>query len=439
MNEIDLNVQFVEALKIMNADSPFVFITGRAGTGKSTLLRYFRKQTQKRCVILAPTGVAALNVDGETIHSFFGFAPGVDIREAKRKAGFADADLYRAIDIMVIDEISMVRADVLDCMDVFLRRVRKNHEPFGGVCVIAIGDLFQLPPVVSHPERDAYLSRYASPFFFSADVIEELRRNGCFECIELVTVYRQKDESYVHLLNGLRNASLTHAELQCLNKQVRENVEDCDVTSVYLTMTNKEADTINHARLMKLPSKGRVYTGVAKGTFTQKDLPTEGELTLRPGARVMFIKNDPQGRFVNGNMGVVDRVESTFVMVRPDGAKDVYKIEPVVWNMYRSVYDRESHTLSQEKTGSFTQIPLRLAWATTVHKSQGKTFDRIVVDVGRGVFASGQLYVALSRCTRLEGVVLKRPITHHHLRLDEQVQTFFDTVVHGARVQKMDF
>ena len=423
-DDLDLNQEFLRSIEMMESDIPFLFITGRAGTGKSTLLSYFRKHTKKRCAYLAPTGVAALNVNGETIHSFFRFTPGISLTDARRLAVKADKDLFKKIDAIVIDEISMVRADLMDCMDIFLRRVTETSEPFGGKQIIAIGDLYQLPPVVTSYEANAFAERYETPYFFSSDAVIELSNAHQIQFIELEKVYRQVDTKFVDLLNGVRNRSITDEALAALNKRVVTKYDKRPDGFIYLTPTNAAADEINQINLACLSTKFMTYTGIINDSFPEKDLPTDHALTLAVNARVMFVKNDAEGRWVNGTLGKVIRLRNLDLDVLIDGEEDPITVEASTWTLYRSVYDAATHGLSQERLGSFIQIPLRLAWATTIHKSQGKSFDRVVVDLGRGAFAAGQVYVALSRCRTFEGLVLTKPVTKPQLRLDYRVVKF---------------
>lgn len=419
---------FDRALKAMNGTKPFVFVTGRAGTGKSTLLKYFRETTDLNCVYLAPTGVAALNIEGETIHSFFRFSPNITPTEARRQAKSADPELVEAIDALVIDEISMVRADLMDCIDAFLRASRRVKEPFGGVRIIVIGDLFQLPPVLRADERHVFFDRYTTPYFFSSDVMRTLLGAHPMEYIELDTVYRQKDQEFINLLNNVRDRTVTGAQLSTLNKrmgpmEVQENaVSD---GALHLTTTNAAADAVNVKRLADLPGKAESFSGKREGEFTPRDMPTEETLVLKVGARVMFVRNDAEGKWVNGTLGTVTKLMNGCVQVAIDDGETL-TVGPVQWTMYRTVLDNETRALDREKVGTFTQLPLKLAWAATIHKSQGKTFDRVVIDLGSGAFAAGQVYVALSRCRALSGIVLAKPVRAHHLILDEKVREFLN-------------
>lgn len=423
--------EFDEALRLMHEGGPFTFITGRAGTGKSTLLKHFRETTNLTAPVLAPTGVAALNVDGETIHRFFRFAPGITVKEARKKASSArEPEIYRTADLIVIDEISMVRADLLDCMDQFLRIVRKNHSPFGGLRIVAIGDLYQLPPVVASAEREAFSELYQSPYFFASHVIQELIQTNDLHLIELEKVYRQSDQTFITLLNAVRNRSITPADLAHLNTRVHTSPPK---KPIVLTAVNAAADTLNQQRLKALRGTVATFSGTFSGDFPERETPTDSDLHLKKGARVMCVANDPNGQFVNGSLGVVKEIvaesedEEASITVQLDEGH-VVSISSHTWTIYRSTYNRDAQTLDQEKIGSFTQIPLKLAWAITIHKSQGKTFDEVTIDLGRGAFAAGQTYVALSRCRSFEGLTLVQPVKLQDIRLDYSIVKFITSL-----------
>lgn len=423
--QIELNEQFAKAIELLEGSSQHLFITGKAGTGKSTLLSYFIEHTKKECAVLAPTGVAALNVGGETIHSFFGFKPNVTCESARKKAkGQTKSLLYKEITTIVIDEISMVRADLLDCVDVFLRVARANKEPFGGVQMVFIGDLYQLPPVVTSDDRDFFRDQYASPWFFDSHVFTDERFSMSF--VELEKMYRQKQEQFIELLNAVRTNTVDDRHMERLNARWHKGASDAAPElsdHIHLTTTNAGAREINDARLAGLKSKVRSFSGESEGSVEGNQLPTDMHLELKSGAQVMFVNNDPAGRWVNGSVGRVTALHEDFVTVQiHDG--ELVEVDPHTWDMYRYVYNSEERTLSQKKAGSFTQLPLKLAWAITIHKSQGKTFDKVIVDMGNGSFASGQTYVALSRCRTFEGVVLKKPIKKSDVRIDWKVQKF---------------
>lgn len=433
----------------MQEGGPFTFITGRAGTGKSTLLKHFRETTSLIVPVLAPTGVAALNVDGETIHRFFRFSPGITVKEARKKGGLAiEPAIYRKADLLIIDEISMVRADLVDCMDQFLRAIRKSGSPFGGLRVVAIGDLYQLPPVIASAEREAFSQLYDSPYFFASHVMRELLAAGDVAFVELEKVYRQSDPTFIAFLNAVRNKTITEADLTKLNARARTSPQK---DAIVLTSVNALADEVNETRLSQLRGGPETFRGTFTGEFPERDAPAPSELRLKKGARVMCLANDQGGRFVNGSLGVVigfanaekdeagqnkedgkeDPVPEPSVMVELDEGGTV-SIAPHTWTIYRSGYDRATNTLDQEKLGSFTQIPLKLAWAVTIHKSQGKTFDRVTVDLGDGAFTTGQAYVALSRCRSLDGLTLRRPVRLQDIRVDAAVVAFMGALRDGV-------
>ena len=421
---IDLNEQFQKSLDLMENTSKHGFITGKAGTGKSTLLDYFRSHTKKKVVVLAPTGVAALNVRGQTIHSFFGFKPNVTLKSIK-KLSRGGKSIYKELNAIVIDEASMVRADLLDCIDKFLRLNTGKRKPFGGVQMIFIGDLYQLPPVVTGGEKEFFNTHYKSPYFFDATVMKELE----MEFIELEKIYRQKDEDFIALLNAIRNNSVTEEQLTALNQRCAVDfAPDPKDFYIWLTSLNSAAEKINGEHLSRIGFPLVTYHGAIDGDFKQDSLPTQVDLQVKKDAQVMLLNNDSLLRWVNGSIGkVVD-------IVKEKGGNDaiivqlvtgeVVDILPCRWELFNYYFDKSKNSIESEVVGSFTQYPLKLAWAITIHKSQGKTFDKVVIDIGRGTFASGQVYVALSRCTRLDGMVLKKPIEKKHIFMDWKVVKF---------------
>jgi len=428
--EIDFNPEFQRALTLMEDSARNIFITGRAGTGKSTLLNYFRDNTSKKVVILAPTGVAAVNVAGQTIHSFFHFKPNVTPTSIKKKKseGKEKATIYKKLETIVIDEVSMVRADLLDCVDKFLR-LNGPHakQSFGGVQMIFIGDLYQLPPVISGAERGIFRSHYASPYFFSAKVFPQLE----LEFIELEKVYRQKDNEFVRLLNTIRNRTATDNDLTFFNRRCDPSFSaSADDFYLSLTSTNDLADGINEQRLSELPGKMWKAEGDIIGDFGKEYLPTAVELKLKKGAQIMLLNNDSYGQWINGTIGKVKKFEKDDddedVIVAELDNGETARISPYTWKIYKFFLKNEE--LRSEEVGSFRQYPVRLAFAVTIHKSQGKTFEKVVIDVGRGTFAHGQMYVALSRCTTLEGIVLKQPLKKSHILMDWQVVKFLTSM-----------
>ena len=418
---IEINEEFAKALDLFDRSPDSLFLTGKAGTGKSTLLQYFMDQTKKNVVVLAPTGVAALNIGGQTIHSFFKFKPGITLDEAiklgkkaKKKA------FYQKIKIIIIDEISMVRADLLDAVDLFLQTAKENKKPFGGIRMIFIGDLYQLPPVVNFQERECFFSLYKSPYFFTAKVMENPLFKLCF--LELEKIYRQKDELFIETLNAIRNKTVTDAHLTLLNSRVIKNEID-DEGSIYLTATNQAAAIINEEKLSKIKKKNVSFEADILGNFAEKMAPTDKKLKLKVGAQVMFLMNEPSGLWVNGSIGKVIEIGFDEIEVELTTGK-VVTVHRHIWKMYNYFLDEVTKVITQEEVGAFEQFPLKLAWAITIHKSQGKTFDKVIVDLQRGSFAHGQTYVALSRSTSLEGLFLKSEIQKGHIRMDYEVVKF---------------
>lgn len=423
----EINDSFAKALKLLNDTSQNIFVTGKAGTGKSTLLTYFRNSTDKKIVVLAPTGVAAVNIKGETIHSFFKFKPNISISEAARIGrGFNKHDLYKKLDSVVIDEISMVRADLIDCVDVFLREARGNTQPFGGVQMIFIGDLYQLPPVVQRDELSILKSIYESIYFFDSNVFKDLRGGRySFELIELDKIYRQNDQRFIDILNCVRNKTITLSQLDKLNERYISNVVH-NTEYIYLTARNDQSDTINSQNLDSLKTKMKCYFGQIDGDFKGKELPTDLALDLKLGARVMFLNNDTLGRWINGTIGNITVLGNDFVKVQIDDGIEV-EVEQYKWSMYSTIFNEDKKEITRKEAGSFTQLPLRLAWAITIHKSQGKTFEKVLIDLGWGAFSHGQVYVALSRCTTYEGLILKKKLRLSDILVDKTIVNFMQS------------
>lgn len=415
---------FQEILDKLERSRDHFFITGQAGTGKSTLLRLFQKTTRKNVVVTAPTGVAALQAGGQTIHSFFSFPPHLFGPGEVRKGRFKK--LYLKMDVLIIDEISMVRADILDRIDRFLQINRSNTRPFGGVQVVFFGDLFQLPPVLKREEAEILHSwGYDSPYFFSAKV---LAPPFLWETIELKEVFRQKDARFLRLLEEIRTNTADYDTLEALNQQVAplQKLEDFQLV---LAARNAKVDQINRHKLDQLPGPELFYTADVKGHFSASAYPTEPVLRLREGAQVMFIRNEADGAYVNGTLGrVVTLHEKEVVVAIPGdtGREEIIKVEPTEWELIRyAMPEKANAPLKREVIGVFKQLPLRLAWAVTIHKSQGQTFDRVIVDLSGGMFEHGQLYVALSRCRTLEGITLSQPIRPQDIRVDERIAEFY--------------
>lgn len=420
---IEINAQFEHALDVLENTDKSIFITGKAGTGKSTLLTYYREKTRKKVVVLAPTGVAALNVRGQTIHSFFGFRPGItpqSIRLIKAEKG----TIYQKLETLIIDEASMVRADLLDCIDRFLfLNGPFPGRPFGGVQMVFVGDLYQLPPVVTSQERAVFRSVYKTPYFFSGVALSSLE----MEFVELEKIYRQHDSRFIALLNAIRNRTVDEEGLNYINTRLDPDYEpEPDSMYIYLTTTNSMADEINERQLSRLKGKARQFQGEIEGEFGKEYLPTSTSLKLKKGSQVMMLNNDIFGRWVNGSVGRVKsfgKNEDGDEIIRVELEDDEpVEVAPYTWEIFK--FSVEEGQIKTEVVGTFTQYPLMLAWAVTIHKAQGKTFNRVVIDIGRGTFAHGQMYVALSRCTSLEGIVLKKPVQLKHIWMDRAVVDF---------------
>ncbi len=417
-DNLDINSQFKEAIALIENENKNVFVTGRAGTGKSTLLEYFRRITKKKIAVLAPTGVAALNIKGQTVHSFFRFKPDINIhkiRKPRKKNAFS---VYKNIDAIVIDEISMVRSDLLDCVDKFLRYNGPDAEkPFGGIQMVFIGDLYQLPPVVTSDEKKALGSRYNSEYFFDAAALKDLP----IEMIELEKIYRQKDEAFIGILNAFRNNTVDETHLAQINSVFNVTKEHKGFY-ITLTSTNKTAEEINEIKLSALKHKEVSFEGCHDGEG-RIALPAPAKLNLKEGAQVMMLNNDSLGRWVNGTIGKIIGMSEESVLVEfEDGSSE--EVLPYTWELFNYSYDKVKDRLRTDPAGSFTQLPLKLAWAVTIHKSQGLTFDKVVIDIGKGTFAHGQLYVALSRCRTMKGIILRKKLEKKHIISDWRVSDF---------------
>jgi len=440
MNTVELkeNTLFNLATEVINFTSCNLFLTGKAGTGKTTFLKQIKDRSQKNVAIVAPTGVAAINAGGVTMHSFFqlpfnlylpaatnifGNNATVDKHQLLKNLRFnrEKTELINELELLIIDEVSMVRADLLQAVNDILQYVRQNNKPFGGVQLLLIGDLFQLPPVVSDDELELMRKEYESPFFFSAPVIRE--SPPLF--IELKEVYRQKEASFVDLLNNIRNNTLTTTDLDILRSRHNSNLINEIPKGITLSTHNRMADAINQRELAKLPGKTTKFSGAINGDFSEKALPTEMELQLKPGAQIMFIKNDSgiDKRYYNGKLATVKYVSTETIRVEFNDTQETFEIEKEKWTNIRYTLNKESNKLEEEELGSFTQYPIRLAWAITIHKSQGLTFDDVVIDAGNS-FAAGQVYVALSRCRTLNGITLLSHITTNSVQSDARILQF---------------
>lgn len=425
-SDFEITEEYLEIKKGIEAGIPLIFVTGKAGTGKSTLITYLKAILDKNVVVVAPTGVAALNVKGATIHSFFQLPPRILVEDDIKQA--RDRRLYRGIDLLIIDEISMVRADVFDAIDQFLRlNGRFRNRPFGGVQLLVIGDLYQLAPVVSSRERPLLEERgYKTGYFFGAKVLEFCKP----KVFELSLIFRQKDPSFTEMLNRIRIADSVHAIVANLNGKCSDKQEAKSV--ITLTCRNHSADSINATKLAQLPLKAHCYEGHASGKFNIDDekLPSPQNLCLKVGAQVMFTKNDEQKRWVNGTLGIVNALEDELIQVQLlTGMRPTYDVQRAKWETFKYEYDSFEEKIKPVVSGRYIQFPVMLAWAVTIHKSQGQTLDKVRIDLDAGAFAPGQVYVALSRCRSIDGISLARPIDPTEIICDDAVKRYYEQVL----------
>lgn len=441
------DAQAERALELMEHGNDHVFITGQAGTGKSTLLEHFRRTTNKNIVVLAPTGVAAANVGGRTIHSFCGIGPSSNMNKAnKLNPNDPHKEVVQHLDMVIIDEASMVRADLMDYFDKFLRA--NTNEPkraFGGVQIVLVGDLYQLSPVVTQNETQMFTKTYPTPYFFSANIFQQIS----FKFVELDVVHRQKDRKFLKLLQSIRVNSANREELKEINSRlVDQDANDIEDFTVYLSTTNAIAERVNGYKLSQVDGEVKTFNGIFTGKSDGFQPPAEKELKLKVGAQVMMLNNEKTGKWVNGTvgkfLGVYKQTKKELEKeMRGSGAENGAKnIEDLLmveledgttqyiprnrWDIVDFVWDEQDNAVESDVVGTYSQYPVKLAWAITIHKSQGKTFDNVVIDLGRGAFAHGQLYVALSRCRTLEGIELIREASMGDIKMDARVVEFLD-------------
>lgn len=406
-----------------------LFLTGKAGTGKTTFLREVVHYTKKKCIVLAPTGIAAVNAGAMTIHSFFQFGLGPFVQGViEPKSDFrinkSKLELIRHLQLLIIDEVSMVRADLMDHIDVELRRIRRNSKPFGGVQLLMIGDLQQLPPIAHGGEDELLRQYYKTLYFFSSSALKSMK----YSCIELKNVYRQTDRHFIDILNHARDCTLTSQDISDLNARYVPGFSPKPEDGYIRLMThNRQVDYVNETELEKLDSEPYTFVAAVTGTFPEESYPTADSLTLKKGAQVMFIKNDPERRFINGTLGEVKSIDKNSIAVRLAESGMIIDVEPMEWQNIRYQFDEESKEISSKQIGRFKQYPLKAAWAITVHKSQGLTFDKAIIDV-HAAFSPGQAYVALSRCRTLDGLVLSSPVSASVFMRDNAVDAYMNYI-----------
>lgn len=434
-SQIDLeNEEMQKALQIIQFTRRSLFLTGKAGTGKSTFMRHIAATIKKKHIILAPTGIAAINAGGSTLHSFFKlpFHPLLptdkrysarNIRDTLKYNG-EKTKLLREVELIIIDEISMVRADIIDFIDKVLRIYNRNmREPFGGKQLLLVGDIYQLEPVIKEDERQLLRPFYPSCFFFDAHVFREMQ----LIAVELKKVYRQRDAQFISLLDHIRTSQVSDTDLRLLNAQVNAEIgTEEGRLSITLSGRRDTVDYINEKQLNTLPDQPTIFYGHIEGEFPESSLPTPIELEVKTGAQVLFIKNDKERRWVNGTLGTIigfGDEEDGIIYVRTEDGRD-FDVEREIWSNVRYTFNEKEQKIEEEEIGSYQQFPLRLAWAITVHKSQGLTFNNVKIDFTGGVFAGGQTYVALSRCTSLQGISLQEPIRRENIFVRTEVTNF---------------
>ncbi|MBQ7811452.1 MAG: AAA family ATPase [Bacteroidales bacterium] len=442
MKTIEKDAIFEMAERYVKGTGRSLFLTGKAGTGKTTFLKHITETVGKRFVVLAPTGVAAINAGGSTIHSFFQlplcpYLPDVkelvteyQMPEKYRSLRKERIKIIRTLDLLIIDEISMVRADLMDAVDMTLRRYRRDDRPFGGVQLLMIGDAQQLSPVVKESERQYMAQVYPSPYFFHSKALAKLD----YVTVELQKVHRQKDAAFLDILNAIRENRVTQPVLDTLNSRVHAYADDSDEDIIRLTTHNAQADEVNSRRLQALEGESAVFAAEIEGDFPEHSYPADEVLTLKKGAQVMFIRNDPDGEYYNGKIGRVEETGPGAMVSVSDSAGNLITVGPSCWDNIQYALDEETKEIRQNVAGTFRQLPLRIAWAITIHKSQGLTFDKVIIDAG-SAFAFGQVYVALSRCRTIEGISLDTPVRASSIYADLNVADFNDAIPSAESVR----
>jgi ATP-dependent exoDNAse (exonuclease V) alpha subunit len=422
---LQISDEYTQALASINQGKQVVFVTGKAGTGKSTFIRFIREKFDPGIPVLAPTGVAALNVNGQTIHSFFQLPPRIVNPEEIKY--LRNHRLFEELKVLIIDEISMVRADLMDAIDLSLRKnTGRENVPFGGVQLLLIGDLLQLPPVIASETELRYLNaQYKTPFPLSADCLQK----NPPQVIILKKVYRQQDTDFIELLSNIRIGESLESTVATINSRCYNSDDSFDQDALILTPDNASANRINSRKLAELCGEKFEFEGIISGRFNieENKLPAPKLLKLKTGSRVMFTKNDREHRWVNGTLGTVKELTNRLITI--ETINGTFNVNRDVWESIKYVYDETTCKIKAETIGTYTQFPLMLAWAITIHKSQGKTLNKVIIDLGNGAFAEGQVYVALSRCRSLEGIRLKRPLRVSDILVNEVVKEFYERML----------